>query len=337
MAMFQLLKGYAMLHVLLPRRQSYRDIVDHLVAHGGQVTVVGGDREGAIEGKAAIVRSMLSPRVWLRTRKLWGRQDRVLAVGWQALPVAALIRAGLLKRPERMLVMACFVHGNRARKIINRAWQLVRFPGLGFITFSQGESRNLVDNVGMPPETVHFHLWRQALDGQATQQGDAGYLFAGGFSNRDYELLIDACRPLEVPLVIVASRANALPADLPPHVTVHYDLPEEQFEALLANARLVTMPLRSQGEACGQSVLLRVLRNGKPLVTTRHEAIEAYLGRDYAGFVPHGDVAAMRAAIVHALDDGGFRVRLADGIAAAGRQLDSQESPGAEIIRFLAA
>jgi glycosyltransferase involved in cell wall biosynthesis len=326
-----------MIHVLLSQPGSYRDVTQHLVERGARVTVVGPAQDpNRLRGKKAILKAMFSPTL----RNAWGvwtRQDRLLVVGWQALPILALIKLRLLPRPERLLVMACFIHGNRARAIVNRAWRMLRFPGLGFITFSPGEARNLVDEVGIAPEAVHFHLWRQDLDGKAEQQSDKGYIFAGGFSNRDYDLLIEACRHIAVPLVIVASDNNQIMADLPAHVTVHRNLPEQEFEALLAGATLVAMPLKSQGEACGQSVLLRVLRNGKPMVTTRHEAIEAYLGKDYPGFVERDDVAAMRANLERALGDGAYRTQLEQAIRRADEAMSRHDAPGAEIARFLAA
>lgn len=328
-----------MMHVLLSQPDSYRDITDHLTAAGASMTLIGPAQSGNnIRSKKDILKAMLSPAL-LKARKRWTKDDRVLVIGWQALPILALIRVGLLPRPAKLLVMACFIHGRRARGIVNRAWRLLRFPGLGFITFSQGEARNLVQEVGIAPENVHFHLWRQALGGQAEASAiaDDGSVFSGGFSNRDYDLLLEATAEWRTPVVIVAAGANQIAPAANAHTTIHRDLPEDQFEALLAKCRAVAMPLKSQGEACGQSVLLRVLRNGKPLIATRHEAIESYLGKDYQGFVPHGDAAALRAGLQRALRDEDFRATLAAEIVQAGRRLEQQGGPGKEIEQFLRA
>lgn len=325
-----------MIHVLLSQAGGYRDIIGYLAGRGARVTVIGPEPRAGLRGKKEIVRAMLSPRV-LRARGLWTRDDRVLIVGWQALPVLALIRAGVLPRPARLLVMGCFIHGERARRIVNGAWRRLRFPGLGFITFSPGETRNLIDEVGMPADSVHYHLWRQELDGQAQSQAEDGSIFAGGFSNRDYDLLLRAAEPLAAPLVIVASARNTIAAPASARTTIHRDLPEGEFEDLLARSTVVAMPLRSQGEACGQSVLLRVLRNGKPLVATRHESIEEYLGADYPGFVPHNDVTALRAALASALQQPALRAALSERIREAGRKLGQRGEPGAEIEEFLLA
>ncbi|AXA91842.1 glycosyltransferase family 1 protein [Massilia sp. YMA4] len=328
-----------MIHVLLSQNDVYRDVVDHLTAGGAKATLIGPTiAPSAFRSKASILKAMLSPAL-LRTRGLWTKNDRVLIIGWQALPILAMIRCGLLPRPEKVLVMACFIHGARARRIVNWLWRKLYFPGMGFITFSQGEARNLTGTVGIPSESVYFHLWRQALYGAADPASitDDGSVFAGGYSNRDYDLLLRAMQDMPTPLNIVASERNAIDQQLRPATTVYRDLPEAEFELLLARSRVVAMPLRSQGEACGQSVLLRVLRNGKPLVTTRHESIEAYLGTDYPGFVKHDDVDSMRTTLQRALDDAAFRETLAAAIRVAGRKLDQREGPGQEIEHFLLA
>lgn len=329
-----------MIHVLLSRAGSYRDIVDHLAAGGARITNLGPDASStfSLHGKLSILLAMFSRKLW-RARKLWSSADRLLVIGWQALPVLAMIRLGLLPRPHKILVMACFVHSPALRRVVDLAWRLLRIPQLGFITFSLGETRNLIDTVGMPASAVHFHLWRQELNGRVApdQVRDGGFIFTGGFSNRDYDLLLDATRDLDTPLQVVASRRNHISALPGTHTTIHLDLPEEQFEKLLAQCRVVAMPLKSQGEACGQSVLLRVLRNGKPLVATRHEAIEAYLGTDYPGFVAHDDVAGMRDTLQRALQDDAFRATLCATIDRAKDRLDQRGTPGPEIEHLLNA
>lgn len=327
-----------MIHILLSQQGGYRDVIEHLVAGGASVTNLGPDdvSPSRFRGKLSILAAMFTPRIW-RARPRWSRADRVLVIGWQALPVLAALKLRLLPRPCKLLVMACFVHGAVARRVVNLAWRLLRIPELGFITFSPGEARNLVEAVGIAPQRVYRHLWRQELDGRAEQVEDQGFIFTGGYSNRDYDLLLAAAADVPAPLVIVASSRNQISAPLPTHATVHRDLPETEFERLLAHSRVVAMPLKSQGEACGQSVLLRVLRNGKPLIATRHEAIEEYLGPDYPGFVAHDDVAGMRATLQRALSDDGFRTGLAETIRRAGDRLGQRGSPGQEIEQFLRA
>lgn len=327
----------ARLRIVLSQAGTYRDIVDYLKQHGADVIALDArQRTGLFTSKWKILRQMLSLRA-VRLINWWSSTDRVLIVGWQALPILFLIKIHILRRPAQCVVMACFVHSKKLRSGINLLFRVLRFDGLRFITFSRGERENLVNNVGVSESNVLFHLWRQEHGGRPKDEEiqDGNYLFAGGYSNRDYGTLLRAAREGNWPLTIVASSLNVIDQSIYPSAEILRDLPEDDFERRLAGSRLVVMPLQSMGEACGQSVLLRVLRNGKPLITSRHESIMDYLGEDYPGFVPPGDVDALANAIRRALDDDSFRQQLTLAIHAAKERLADRGAPGEEIFAFL--
>lgn len=326
-------------HVVLSEADSYRDVVDPLVSAGAALHVLGNSvkQEGKrFRGKGEILRAMFSPRL-LRLRHCWRSVDRVLLIGWQAIPILAMIKIGLIERPQKTLVMGCFVHGGTARNILNKLLKYLKFNGLGFVVFSHGEAENLINNVGVPQPSVYFHLWRQDLDGKVAPQDvtEGDYVFSGGYSNRDYDLLIAAMQGLNSKLVIVASSRNEIMTAQGVHATIHRDLDASSFEKLLAQSKLVVLPLRNQGEACGQSVLLRVLRNAKPLIVTRHESIEDYLGADYPGFVRAGDINDMQSMIRLVLENQDVRNELAFRVTKAAELLEKRDSPAQELIGFL--
>lgn len=328
-----------MYHVLLSQSGSFREHVDYLSAQGARVTLLGPDKvETGFESKLAIVMQMFSPTL-LRLRGLWKSTDRVLVVGWQAIPVLTLIKLGLLPRPAKTLVMGLFIHGRRARQIVNRVLRAVRFEGLGFITFSNRESEQIVQDVGIDQRNVHLHLWRVNLDGKVApdEVTEGDYVFSGGYSNRDYDLLLAAMRGIPTPLVVIASAKNRITESRDKNTRILRDIEEGEFERMLAKSRLVVLPLKSESDACGQSVLLRVLRNGKPVVSSRHSAVEHFLGVDYPGFVPAEDVNAMHDAIERALGDAEHRRRLEQAVVRAQQRIDASASVGQEVLQFLTA
>ena len=77
---------------------------------------------------------------------------------------------------------------------------------------------------------------RRAWPGRI-QYGD--YYFAGGYSNRDYPALIAAFRNIPAQLLIVCSALNKeLDAiDIPPNVTILRDLPGDQFNVDVRDAK----------------------------------------------------------------------------------------------------
>jgi len=64
------------------------------------------------------------------------------------------------------------------------------------------------------------------------------------------------------------------------------------------------------------------------LIATRHEAIDAYLGRDYGGFVRHSEAGAMHSALLRALQDAAFRITLSNQIRQAKQHMARSSGPG---------
>lgn len=327
------------IHVVLSNGGTYRDVVEYLVRQGAGMSVISPDPDyKGIMTKWTIVRELLSTKA-VGLRRRWKREDTVLVIGWQALPVLALMKVGVLLRPQRCVVMGCFVHSPALRKVVDRLLRSLRFPGLGFIAFSRGERGNLIESLGVREEDVLLHLWRQDLYGKVSPEylvrGE--YVFSGGYTNRDYNGLLKAAEKHAWPLMIVASSHNEIDGSLCKRADILRDLDEEVFEGRLAGSALVVLPLKSAGEACGQSVLLRVLRNRKALIANRHESIEDYLGKDYPGFVKAGDPEALAAAVTRAFENEEFYQELIRAVSVAQDRMEKWLSPGEEVFAFLAS
>jgi glycosyltransferase involved in cell wall biosynthesis len=284
--------------------------------------------------KVGILRQLMTLKL-LRLRRRWSREDAVLVISWYLLPILVLIRLRVLSRPARLVSMAVFVHDDRLRVVVNRLLQALRVADLEFIVFSEAERRNLVESVGVPCARVHRVVYRgNPLEPVRVPASGGGYVFTGGYSNRDYETFFAAVRGLPYEVVAVPSALNVLD-DTPPNVDVRVDIPWDQFEELIGGCAVLVLPLRAGGEACGQNVLFRGIQQSRPVIATRHDALIDYLGDDYPGFVPPRDPVALAAAIERALTDEQFRAALSERVAAAARWFREQEQVEAEIARIL--
>lgn len=97
------------------------------------------------------------------------------------------------------------------------------------------------------------------------------YIFTGGYTNRDYDLVINLAKRFpRQNFIIVASALNRLDQieDKPENLRIFTDLPKEQFESLLAASTIVLIPLREDVGASGQMLAISALRNGKPTIYT---------------------------------------------------------------------
>jgi glycosyltransferase involved in cell wall biosynthesis len=319
------------IYILSDYRGSYHHLVDRLEERGAELIELDPKRElDRAISKAGIVRQLLTPRL-ARLRGRWGPEDTVLIISWYLLPALLLLRLRILPRPRRTVAMAVFVHDERVRRVVNLLLRAMRPKDVEFITFSKGEGRNLIERVGVPAEHVHHVLYRGSGEEPASRRSvDGGYVFSGGYSNRDYDTLLAAVAGLDCEVVVVASALNEIDA-VPGNVRLHVDISWEDFDELISACAVLVIPLRDGGEASGQNVLFRGIHHGRPVIATRHEALVDYLGDDYPGFVAAADPIALCEAIERAIADGPYRAALVEQVEATGKWLARQEGVEMEI------
>jgi glycosyltransferase involved in cell wall biosynthesis len=316
-------------------RGTYHLVVDRLTQdeHAELIELDPERRLDRSISKLGILRQVTTPRL-LRLRRRWTRDDAVLVMSWYVLPVLLLVRLRVLPRPRRLVSLGAFVHDERLRRAVNVVLRACTIPELEFIVFSDAERRNLLDAVGLPAERIHRVVYRGTVAAPDAPDAAEGYVFTGGYSNRDYETFFAAVRALREPVVAAASALNGVGAP-PPSVQLRLDVSWAEFEELVRGCALLVLPLRPGGEACGQGVLVRAIQHRRPVVATRHDSLIPYLGEDYPGLVPPSDADAMRNAIERGLHDVGYRRRLVDRIDAAAASFRELERVEDEITRIV--
>lgn len=143
-----------------------------------------------------------------------------------------------------------------------------------------------------------------------------GYYFAGGYSNRDYLPLIEVFRESSARLVIIASAVNKEldGVALPPNITLLRDVPSALFEAYLRHSKACIVPLKEDTGASGQSVILRAMRHGAPVVAQDFGAVRGYIEDGVSGYLVSDmreELPAIVAAIERGAADAGRRAEAA--------------------------
>lgn len=126
------------------------------------------------------------------------------------------------------------------------------------------------------------------------------YLFCGGRSERDVEIVLRATAPLPWPLVLVGPVPSTVrwgPRRAP---LQRWDgVPEAQFAAWLQGAAVVVVTLRHSDSPCGQLLVGAALAAGVPVVATRALGTAPMLRHEQGGYlVPAGDALTLRQALV---------------------------------------
>jgi glycosyltransferase involved in cell wall biosynthesis len=207
----------------------------------------------------------------------------VIAIG----PISYLLK--LLHRLGLVHYQTSFCLGWHVRSPrwfpVFRALSRLDSAGDHYIVFSEWEIGLYEANLGIARERLHFLPygdWSGSDEPAGTAAAPVAcgdYYFAGGYSNRDYPALIAAFRALPARLVIICSALNKeLDAlDIPANVTIRRDVPSEEFDACVRDAKACIIPLKHDTGASGQSVMLRLMRYRKTIVATDFGGVRGYI------------------------------------------------------------
>jgi glycosyltransferase involved in cell wall biosynthesis len=145
-------------------------------------------------------------------------------------------------------------------------------------------------------EYVPFHT---TLHDYHYEVRDDGYLFAGGNYDRDYRTLVEAVRPLNVPVWIATTRPEQLAGvSVPPHVRLE-GTTVEGFRQAMAAARLVVVPMQNGLlHSGGQQTCLNAMALGKPTIAVGRKWAVDFIADGVNGLiVDYEDLPALRRAI----------------------------------------
>ena len=109
------------------------------------------------------------------------------------------------------------------------------------------------------------------------------YVFAGGYTNRDYGSLLKAAENIQYDFIIICSRLNQIAENLPKNVTVLQDVPKEEFNGYLKNAKIVVIPLKEETGSSGQMVALSAMSLKRPVIYSDVSSIAQYFTNGKTG------------------------------------------------------
>lgn len=190
-------------------------------------------------------------------------------------------------------------------------------PHVTWCVLSTEELSSFPKTWGVAPERVVFTPFAHTLWGggenEPVTRGD--YLFSGGNSLRDYDLLEEAVAGLSV-RVRIGTRwvPRRQAAQLDASTVTH-----TEFLSLMRASQAVVLPLLKSSRSTGQQTYLNAMALGKPVIVTDAPGVRDYIEAGVTGVVVEPTVSALRAAIMDVLDPA-----RSDHYALMGRQARSR-------------
>lgn len=222
----------------------------------------------------------------LKRLKTIKRYSYILAL-WHSAPAFMLLkRLGLIDY-DKLLWFGFSVHTKFWSRLYNLIAKLDK-ETTWFVVFTEQEVEDYAKGLGISPNKLLFIPhgdWPQPISVPAIFSPDPDldletpFYFAGGFTNRDYEPIIETFRKLGQRLIIVCSKTNADVVDeaLPANIKVFRDITFPEFEFLLRASKAVIIPLKHDRGAAGHSVLVRSMRNAKIVIANNFRIVEDYI------------------------------------------------------------
>ena len=219
---------------------------------------------------------------------------------------------------RRHVMVDCnwYVPANRVRRWLK--WCEVQLAARSierFIVWASHEVEDYAAAFGVPREKFCYVPFHSTLDQYQYTVRDEGYVFAGGNYDRDYHTLIEAVRPLDVPVWIATTRGRELLSGVvvPPHVRVE-GTSHAGFRQAMASSHLVVVPMqKGLLHSGGQQTLLNAMVMGKPTIAVgRHWASDFLTDGDNGIIVDYEDLDAMRRAIRWVLEHPAEARRMAE-------------------------
>jgi glycosyltransferase involved in cell wall biosynthesis len=173
-----------------------------------------------------------------------------------------------------------------------------------FVVWASHEIEDYARTYHIPPEKLVYVPFHTTAHDYRFEVRDDGYLFAGGNYDRDYPTLVEAVRPLNLPVWIATTRPELLAGvELPASVRIE-GTSAEGFRQAMAAARMVVVPMAAgMLHSGGQQTCLNAMLMGKPTIAIgRKWAVDLMDDGVHGLIVDYEDPVALRAAVQWVLD-----------------------------------
>jgi glycosyltransferase involved in cell wall biosynthesis len=218
---------------------------------------------------------------WLQTLCPWGRKPHVIIQCMWETP------------PSRLKAWFKGLRIRLAARSVHR-----------FAVWASHEVEDFARAFGLPPWQFQYVPFHHTLQDYQYEVREGEYLFAGGNSDRDYRTLVEAAKPLDLPVrIALTDRSLLAGVELPAHVRVQ-PTTAEGFRQAMAGAKMIVVPMRKDTlRSGGQQTCLNAMLLSKPTIAVgRRWAVDFITDGEDGLIVDYEDPQGLRRAIRWVLD-----------------------------------
>jgi glycosyltransferase involved in cell wall biosynthesis len=182
------------------------------------------------------------------------------------------------------------------------------------IVWGKSDIDNFVQMFDLPRTKFEFIPFHETLHGQKFSTTEKNYIFSGGTSGRDWDLLIRVARTIDYSFFIATFDERYLDRkDLPPNVRIESVSPH-MFRKLMGEGKFHVVPIkRDFNRTFGHQTFLNGMAMGKAVIVADEESAEGYITHMHDGIVTKsGDAHSLAYFINFLLKNDQERKRIGD-------------------------
>lgn len=229
----------------------------------------------------------------LRNFKNYNHSDMIICSNYATLILLLLRKMHILKC-NKILWFGVYIHREKMLKLIRVILKLIMPAGfpLRIVVFSKPEIALYSEAFRLSADHfiyVPYGEWNK--NKQFLETGDEGYLFSGGYANRDFVTLAKLFQDKPWKLVIAASRENTdfvkyvEETKVSDNIRIYWDIPADRFNEFLRKAHAVIMIMKHNTGASGQIVVLTALEYKKLVIASYTDVIDEYIKDEETGII----------------------------------------------------
>lgn len=272
--------------IVRSRQNVFRHETEILVNRYGFQEINNGETSKGIKTRKELVLFFLSDVLFvLRSIKKISHADVIIVTGFNALTIKLLIKLGIIKY-KKLLWFGFFIHSDLAFKIFKPVLKALSLKHEMMVLNAIYEIPLYAKRLGIPERKLtYFKLgdWKKPVElfDPAYVPPFQDYCFAGGFTNRNYQTLIETFKQVDENIIIVGSQLNEDLKNLdklPNNIIVKKDIDKTEFESLVVHSSICILPMKDpDAGASGHMVLLAYMRHKKTILASNFPAVREYV------------------------------------------------------------
>jgi glycosyltransferase involved in cell wall biosynthesis len=203
-----------------------------------------------------------------------------------AIPYLFIVKIfPFLNARKNIIVISFFLHGLGGNKIVQKILRFLFSNKRILLIVQSGYEEGYYSQLMDKARVIYFPFCQHEVPVSEDCGKGEEYIFAGGYTNRDYECLFGAARSVNHNFIIICAGSDQIDEinQKPDNVRILRETSARDFNGYLKNSKIVIIPLKEKTGSSGQMVALAAMLFKKPVIYTNIDSVSQYFEDGVSG------------------------------------------------------